>query len=129
MRPGLIDLAAQWIPGLPASRPRKNVPTLETAVKRIIASHQPTLPNDADLLSLLLVAVENRVISMADARDHVAHMLIAGHETTEQTLLWAWYLLSLHPSEESILQRNWIKFWREGRRESRTCPNCPIPGW
>ena len=103
MRPGLIDLAAQWIPGLPASRPRKNVPTLETAVERIIASHQPTLPNDADLLSLLLVAVENRVMSMAEARDHVAHMLIAGHETTEQTLLWAWYLLSLHPSEESIL--------------------------
>ena len=103
MRPGLIDLAAQWITGLPASRPRKNVPTLETAVERIIASHQPTLPNDADLLSLLLVAVENRVMSMAEARDHVAHMLIAGHETTEQTLLWAWYLLSLHPSEESIL--------------------------
>jgi len=103
MRPRLVDLAADWIPCLPAGRPRRTVPGLETAVARIIAQRQSAAPGNPDLLSQLLAAVEAGVMSMTAARDHTAHMLIAGHETTEQTLLWAWYLLSLHPSAEANL--------------------------
>jgi cytochrome P450 len=35
--------------------------------------------------------------------DHCAHLLIAGHETTEQTLLWTLYLLSQHRAQEAKL--------------------------
>jgi cytochrome P450 len=103
MRPRLLDLVADWIPSIPAGRPRRAVPAMEAAVEHIVTQRQSSVPAGADLLSQLLAAVENGGMSMAAARDHIAHMLIAGHETTEQTLLWAWYLLSLHPSVEATL--------------------------
>jgi cytochrome P450 len=103
MRPRLLDFAANWIPGLPAGRPRKMIPALETAVERIITQRRSSMPESADLLSRLLAAVEKGLMSMSAAADHIAHMLMVGHDTTEQTLLWACYLLSLHPSLEAIL--------------------------
>jgi cytochrome P450 len=103
MRPGLLDLAAQWVPSIPTGRPRRAVPAMEAAVERILTQRRSSVPADADLLSHLLAAVENGAMSMAAVRDDIAHVLIAGHETTEQTLVWAWYLLSLHPSVEATL--------------------------
>jgi cytochrome P450 len=105
MRPGIFDLLPNWVPRLPAGRPRRVVPGLDMVVERLIARRNPSRSRAADdLLDLLLAAVENgRGMSIGEAGDHVAHILIAGHETTEQTLLWAWYLLSQHPAEESVL--------------------------
>jgi cytochrome P450 len=42
-------------------------------------------------------------MSVREVADHAAHILIAGHETTEQALVWAWYLLSRNAEEEAKL--------------------------
>jgi cytochrome P450 len=81
------------------------VPGLDTVIKHLIARQRlPSASGADDLLCLLLAGVEDgRGMSLEKVGDHVAHILIAGHETTEQTLLWAWYLLSQHPAEEAML--------------------------
>ena len=38
-------------------------------------------------------------------RDEVVTMLLAGHDTTSQSMVWAWYLLARHPEIEDRLRR------------------------
>jgi cytochrome P450 len=102
MRPGIFDLLPYW-PRLPSRRPRKMVPGLDTVIKHLLARRRSPNADADDLLRLLLGGVEDGSMSLENVADHVAHLLIAGHETTEQTLLWAWYLLSQHPAEQAKL--------------------------
>jgi cytochrome P450 len=39
--------------------------------------------------------------------DHVLTFLLAGHDTTANTLTWAWHLLGKHPKIEAMLQAEW----------------------
>ncbi len=55
---------------------------------------------------LLLAKDEKSGESMNDdqLRDEVKTLLLAGHETTANTLSWAWFLLSRHPEVNRCLQ-------------------------
>jgi cytochrome P450 len=76
--------------------------TLDAIIYRIIAERRATGEDKGDLLSMLLMAVddEDRASGgMTDmqVRDEAMTLFLAGHETTANALTWSWYLLSQHP--------------------------------
>ncbi|MFV9506074.1 MAG: cytochrome P450 [Oscillochloridaceae bacterium umkhey_bin13] len=91
---------------LPRSAPLIHGPTTRAAinrlqglVRRIVAERRAAGGDGSDLLSLLLAATDEDGGSLSD--DEVCAealtILLAGHETTANTLSWAWYLLTQHP--------------------------------
>ncbi|BDP44071.1 cytochrome P450 (plasmid) [Deinococcus aetherius] len=58
-----------------------------------------------DLLSTLLAAQDDERRGMTDQQllDEAKNLIMAGHETTANTLTWAWWLLSRHPEAEKRL--------------------------
>jgi cytochrome P450 len=79
---------------------------LNTVVSNIIKQRRELNTDTGDLLSMLLSARDEETgegMSDQQARDEVMTLLLAGHETTANTLIWTWYLLSQHPEVESRL--------------------------
>lgn len=63
-------------------------------------------PAGNDLLSILMTATDadtGEIMTDEQLRDEVLITFFAGHETTAQTLTWAWYLLSHYPEIEQKL--------------------------
>jgi len=73
---------------------------LKTYIGEIISARQGETEERLDLLSLLLHARDEETgqgMSVNQLHDEVLTIFFAGHETTAQTLTWAWFLLSQHP--------------------------------
>ena len=80
--------------------------TLEQVIYRIIAERRAQNVDTGDLLSMLLLARDEETgqgMNDRQIRDELMTMLLAGHETTANTLAWTWYLLSQHPEVEQRL--------------------------
>ncbi len=95
----------EWMPiGAPA-RYREAIRRLDAVVYGVIERRRQSDEPRDDLLSLLLAAVDEDGSKMSDRqlRDEVLTLLLAGHETTANTLTWTWHLLSLHPEVERKL--------------------------
>ncbi len=77
--------------------------TLETVLRRIIAERRARPSDRGDLLSMLLEAQDDDGSGMTDRqlRDETMTLFLAGHETTANTLCWAWHLLARHPEVEA----------------------------
>lgn len=79
---------------------REAIDTLDRIVYGMIDSRRrnPESGHD-DLLAMLLNARYEDGTAMDDRqiRDEVMTLLVAGHETTANSLSWAWYLLAQHP--------------------------------
>jgi cytochrome P450 len=78
---------------------------LDNILYRIIDEHRRS-GDRGDLLSMLLRAQDEdtgRRMTDAQLRDKAMTLFMAGHETTANTLAWAWYLLSKHPEAEARL--------------------------
>jgi cytochrome P450 len=86
---------------------RRSVQALEIIIQEIIqerrAAGDPASKND--LLQLLLDARDEDGSGMTDKqlRDELMTLILAGHETTANTLSWTWYLLSQNPEVEERL--------------------------
>ncbi|MBV9841276.1 MAG: cytochrome P450 [Sphingomonadaceae bacterium] len=110
---GQIDITS--LIGLPDWMPRVHLPGIRRSVKRIvtvldeiIASYRAQDPANRE------IAVIRRLIEARDQvtgepldaealRNEAAVIFMAGHETTANTLAWAWYLLSQAPDVEQRL--------------------------
>jgi cytochrome P450 len=80
---------------------------LDGLVAELIAEHRAHPDKYQDLLSMLLAARDEDTgqgLTDRELRDEVMTMVLAGHETTANTLTWAFYLLSLHPEQERKVQ-------------------------
>ena len=80
--------------------------TLEQVIYRMIAERRAQNADTGDLLSMLLLARDEETgqgMNDRQIRDELMTMLLAGHETTANTLAWTWYLLSQHPEVEQRL--------------------------
>jgi cytochrome P450 len=100
-------LLPTWLP-TPNNRRRKaQRALLYGTLERIIGERQQgnQVEDTGDLLSMLLLArdEEGQPLSKQQLRDEVVTLFAAGHETTANTLTWAWYLLSQHPAVEARL--------------------------
>ncbi|MBA2394296.1 MAG: cytochrome P450 [Ktedonobacteraceae bacterium] len=111
----LLELTAGYVlqpfPPLSVPIPRNRrlqmaIRTLDQVVYRMIAERRRLQTDTGDLLSMLLLAQDEetgRRMNDRQVRDEVQTLLLAGHETTANTLTWTWYLLSDHPEVERRL--------------------------
>jgi cytochrome P450 len=79
---------------------------LDSVVYDIIAERRRTQADTGDLLSMLMLAEDEETgerMTAQQLRDEVMTMMLAGHETTANALIWTWYLLAQHPGVEAKL--------------------------
>lgn len=80
---------------------------LDRIILGLIAERRRTGADHGDLLSMLMQAQDEesgRRMSDAQLRDEAMTLFMAGHETTANTLAWAFYLLARHPDVEAALR-------------------------
>ncbi|HYE16418.1 MAG TPA: cytochrome P450 [Pyrinomonadaceae bacterium] len=93
---------------LPASRRfRRARARLDAVIYRIIEERRRSGADRGDLLSTLLLAVDEEGgggrMTNEQLRDEVMTLFLAGHETTANALTWAWHLLAQNPEAETRL--------------------------
>jgi cytochrome P450 len=96
-----------WLP-LPAKRRKRwAIRSVDTLIRDIIRARRATGEDKGDLLSMLLLAVDEagNGAGMTDeqARDEAVTLFRGGHDTTAAGLAWIWYLLARHPEAEARL--------------------------
>jgi cytochrome P450 len=80
--------------------------TLDKVVYSIIAERRRAPKDNGDLLSMLMLAQDEETrerMTDQQLRDEIMTMMLAGHETTANALIWTWYLLTQHPDVEARL--------------------------
>jgi cytochrome P450 len=105
-RTGQLISLPFWLPTPMNVRLARAVRRLNQIILSIIAERRKTGEDRGDLLSMLLHAQdEDSGHRMSDQllRDEVMTLFMAGHETTANTLAWAWLLLAQHPEVEARL--------------------------
>lgn len=107
----LGDYVLRPIPPLSVPTPRNRrlrraIQAIDQVVYRLISERRASQTEGSDLLSMLLLARDEETgegMSDQQVRDEVMTILLAGHETTANTLTWTWYLLSQSPEVERRL--------------------------
>lgn len=121
----------EWVP-VPGLGPfRRALADLDKIVYGIIHARRATGDHPGDLLDLLLDARDENGAGMSDVqlRDEVMTLLLAGHETTANTLAWTLYLLAQNPECQSRLA-NEVQTVLGGQvAEQQACIGCPTPRW
>ncbi|WP_240762104.1 cytochrome P450 [Paenibacillus thalictri] len=87
---------------------RRAIRRLEDMVYDTIRDAKANPGRYADCLVGLLLDTKDeagRPIPDKEIRDQMMTMLLAGHETTANALVWVWYLLSRHPEAAEKLHR------------------------
>ncbi len=94
-----------WLPLPSKRRKRWAINTLNDLVWSIIRERRATADDRGDLLSMLLLAVDEegdgRGMSDQQARDEAMTLFNAGHDSTAAALAWIWYLVAKHPAVEA----------------------------
>ncbi|SER99715.1 pentalenene oxygenase [Lentzea xinjiangensis] len=99
---------------LPAALDRLPVPRLRgfrtarerlrTFTARVVADYRADPSAPQDMLSLLLAARDEGIgVEDSEVIDHVISFIVAGVETTANTLAWALHLVAIHPEVERRL--------------------------
>ncbi|MBI1278404.1 MAG: cytochrome P450 [Anaerolineaceae bacterium] len=88
-----------WLPTPQNRREQQALAALDQIIAKIIHQRLATGEDKGDLLSMLLLAIDDdgSGMSIQQVRDEVISLFVAGHETTANTLTWTWYLLGQHP--------------------------------
>lgn len=104
MMPVLMIPGSQYFQHLPLPKFRrfKNAgATLDRTVYKIIEERRASGEDKGDLLSMLLMSVdEDGGMTNKQVRDEALTLFIAGHETTATALTWAWLLLAQNRTVE-----------------------------
>jgi cytochrome P450 len=98
-------LVPVWLPLQPNRMFMAAKKRLDRIVNGIIAARQRSGERHNDLLDMLLAARDEDGSGMSpkQLRDEVMTLLLAGHETTANTLTWTFLLLGQHPEVEARL--------------------------
>jgi cytochrome P450 len=102
-RPRRLLLAASLGPNHPVmlAIARRELAPVDAVLHRLIAQRRaaPDLAERDDILSMLLLArdEDGRGLSDAELRDELMTLLVAGHETTANSLAWAFERLARTP--------------------------------
>ncbi|MEL6526447.1 MAG: cytochrome P450 [Chloroflexota bacterium] len=88
-----------WMPTPARHKRNQTVELLNSVVMPLIEERRASGEDTGDLLSMLLMAEDEdgKGMSNAQIRDEALTIVLAGHETTANTLTWAFYLLAQNP--------------------------------
>jgi cytochrome P450 len=96
-----------WLPLPSKRRKRWALRTLDNLVRGIIRERRASGEDRGDLLSMLLLAVDEegdgRGMTDEQARDEAMTLFNAGHDTTAAALAWVWYMVASHREVEERL--------------------------
>ncbi len=96
-----------WLPLAAKRRKRWAIQTIDQMIRGIIARRRASCEDHGDLLSMLLLAVDeegdSRGMSDEQARDEAVTLFNAGHDSTAAALAWIWYAVASHPGVEAKL--------------------------
>jgi len=95
-----------WVPTPRNVRFRRAARVLDDLIEGILAERRERPGDRGDLLSMLTAARDEETgtgMSEAQLRDEVMTLVLAGHETTANTLVWTLHLLSQNPGAEAKL--------------------------
>jgi cytochrome P450 len=89
------------------ARTRRALAVIDRRLQAMIDERRASGTDRGDFLSLLLAARDETGQGMSDRqiRDEAITLFLAGHETTANTLAWAWYLLGRNPEVYAKLQQ------------------------
>lgn len=99
-------LILEWFPRPENIRYKNAIQQLDKSVYSIINQRRSSGTNPGDLLSMLMEARDeddNTQMSDKQLRDELITLIIAGHETTSNTLSWTWMLLAQYPEVRTKL--------------------------
>lgn len=89
------------IPTRATARYRRAVGHIDAFVTRMVSEAHPSAPPAGSLLAALLAArATSEPLTLAELRDEIKAILVAGHTTTASALAWIWYVLFDHPDAE-----------------------------
>jgi cytochrome P450 len=106
-RGGSLIPIPRWIPTPLNIKFELAARRLDRIILGLIAERRRTGADHGDLLSMLMQARDDesgRRMSDGQLRDEAMTLFMAGHETTANTLAWAFYLLAQHPEVEEKLR-------------------------
>jgi cytochrome P450 len=121
-----IQLGYKW--PLPRHLAMKRaVKMLDEVVYKLIADGRKAGVDRGDVLSMLLLARDEDGSALSDAqvRDEVMTLLLAGHETTANTLTWTWYELGRNPGALEKLEDELRRVLGGRRVTTDDLPNLP----
>jgi len=110
-------------------RMRRAVKLLDDVVYRLIAEGRTLGTDRGDVLSMLLLARDEdhgTALTDREVRDEVMTLLLAGHETTANTLTWTWYELGRNPD---VLARLAAEIQRVAGTRPITTDDLPALPW
>jgi cytochrome P450 len=98
-----------WLPLSEKRRKRWAMQRLNETVRRFIRERRASGMDKGDLLSMLLLAVDEEGdggrFTDEQARDQSMTLLIAGHDTTAAGLTWLFYCLARHPKAAALVHQ------------------------
>ncbi|WP_436909007.1 cytochrome P450 [Halosimplex marinum] len=99
-RPG--QLLPDWVPTPTDRRFKRTVTELDAFVEDILTERRGT-DRGEDLCSVLLDAHDAGDLSLAEVRENVVAMLLAGHDSPSVALTHIWRVLDEHPDHRATL--------------------------
>jgi cytochrome P450 len=93
-------LVWEWFPRPENVHYHEAIAKMDEAIYALIRMRRDNAEQTNDLLSMLMEARDEETGQKMDdklLRDEVATLMLAGHETTANTLSWTWMLLAQHP--------------------------------
>ncbi len=109
---------SEYLPTSFNRRYKKAYEILERFVYDLISERKGKESQYHDLLSTMLfgeVSAKDEKMSDKQIRDEIMTFILAGHETTANTLSWAWYLLAVNPEVKKKLD-NELKIVLNGKK-------------
>lgn len=128
----LVDLGEKpfslprWWPTPNNRRKFRSIDAIESVIHRMVAERRAAKEDSGDLLSFMVLAAdEEGGMSDQQLRDEAMTLIFAGHETTANALVWAWYLLAKNPDKAAALREE-LDQAQQGRRiEVSDLPSLP----
>ncbi|MBD2303557.1 cytochrome P450 [Nostoc sp. FACHB-87] len=100
-------LVWEWFPRPENINYRRAITAMNEAIYQLIQERRHSQKKTHDLLSMLMEAKDEQTGQQMDdklLRDEVATLMLAGHETTANTLSWTWMLLAQNPEVREKLK-------------------------
>ncbi|HEX5157010.1 MAG TPA: cytochrome P450 [Ktedonobacterales bacterium] len=122
--PGILSLPTPQRHRLRAARRE-----LHAVVDTIIQQRRESGEERGDLLAMLLDARDAETgvgMSNQQLRDEILTLLLAGHETTANTLSWTFYLLAQHPDTVANLQAEYRDIMQGRLPKMDDLPQLPL---